>query len=290
VKPRLQPPVIVALGAVYLIWGSTYLVLRHVVEALPAFLACAVRYSTAGMILYAFLRARGAAAPSRRQWMVSLPTGGLMFLVGNGFVGLAEQHVSSGLAAVACAATPLFACALSLPFGERPSRLEWMGVALGFAGVVLLGLGDLRAAAAPGVLLLLAPVGWAFGSVLSRRLSLPAGAMAAAAQMLGGGLVTFPAAALHRERLPAAVPAHAVLALAYLVIFGSIVGFSAYSYLLRHTTTALATSYAYVNPVLAVLLGAALGGERLGVGMLAPGALVVLGVVIVALGRSAPGR
>src|SRR5262249_1614022 len=137
--PRTQREpmnVAVALGALYLIWGSTYLVLRHVVEALPALLSSSLRYSTPGAILYAVVRARGAAAPSRRQWLVSLPTGGLMFLVGNGFVALAEQRVSSGLAAVACAATPLFACALSLPFGERPSRREWVGVALGFAGVV----------------------------------------------------------------------------------------------------------------------------------------------------------
>jgi drug/metabolite transporter (DMT)-like permease len=211
-----------------------------------------------------------------------------MFLVGNGFVALAEQRVSSGLAAVACAATPLFACALSLPFGERPSRREWTGVVLGFAGVVLLALGDLRAAAAPGALLLLAPVGWALGSVLARRLALPPGAMAAATQMLGGSALTFAVAVLRGERLPASIPAHAALALAYLVVFGSIVAFSAYTYLLRHTTTALATSYAYVNPVLAVLLGAAIDGEQPDVGMLGPGVLVVLGVAIVALGRRAP--
>jgi drug/metabolite transporter (DMT)-like permease len=284
-EQRLHPRVVVALGALYLIWGSTYLALRHVVEALPALLSSSLRYSTAGAILYAFVRARGAAAPSRRQWLVSIPTGGLMFLVGNGFVAMAEQRVSSGLAAVACAATPLFACALSLPFGERPSRLEWAGVGVGFAGVILLGLGDLRAAAGPGALLLLAPVGWALGSVLTRRVSLPAGTMAAATQMIGGGAVTFVVATLRGERLPASVSGHALLALAYLVLFGSIVGFSAYTYLLRNTTTALATSYAYVNPVLAVVLGAALDGERPGVGMLAPGALVVMGVVIVALGR-----
>jgi drug/metabolite transporter (DMT)-like permease len=280
--------VAVALGAIYLIWGSTFLVLRHVVESLPALFSASIRYLAAGALLYLFVRARGAAAPSRRQWLLSLPIGGLMFLVGNGFVALAVERVPSGLAAVACAAVPLFTCVLSLPFGERPSRLEWAGVAVGFAGVVLLALGDLRAASASGTLLLISPAGWALGSVLSRRLALPAGAMAAATQMLGGGVLTLAAAAARGEHLPAAVPGHAALALLYLVLFGSIVGFSAYTYLLRHTTTALATSYAYVNPVIAVLLGAALGGERPGVGMLAPGALVVLGVVILAVGRSAP--
>ncbi len=276
---------VLALGAIYLIWGSTYLVLRNVVEVLPAFLTAAIRYSVAGVLLYAVLRARGAAAPTRRQWLLSMPTGGLLFLVGNGFVALAEERVSSGLAAVACAATPLFACVLSLPFGERHSRREWAGVVLGFGGVVLLALGDLRAASASGALLLLAPVGWALGSVLGRRLSLPAGSMSAATQMMSGGVVTLAAAAVRGEHLPAAIPGRAVLAVLYLVVFGSIIGFSAYTYLLRHTTTALATSYAYVNPVLAVLLGAALGGERPDAGLLAPGALVVLGVAIMALGR-----
>jgi drug/metabolite transporter (DMT)-like permease len=280
--------VAVALGAVYLIWGSTYLALRYVVEVFPALLTASLRYLVAGAALYAILRARGAAAPTRRQWLLSIPVGGLMFLVGNGLVAVAEERVSSGLAAVACAATPLFACALSLPFGERPSRLEWAGVALGFGGVVLLALGDLRAASGSGALLLLAPVGWALGSVLARRLSLPAGSMSAATQMLGGGIITLAAAALRGERLPAALPGRALLALLYLVVFGSIVAFSAYTYLLRHTTTALATSSSYVNPMLAVLLGAALGGERPGAGMLAPGALVVLGVAIMALERARP--
>ena len=286
--PSQRSRVVVALVAVYLIWGSTYLVLRHVVEALPALLSAAFRYLVAGSILYVVLRARGAPAPTRRQWLVSIPTGGLMFLVGNGFVAMAEQHVASGLAAVACAAMPLFACAISVPFGERPSRLEWIGVALGFGGVVLLALGDLRAASAPGALLLFAPIGWALGSVLSRRLSLPAGTMSAATQMIGGAVVTFAAGALRGERLPASVPANAVYALVYLVVAGSIAGFSAYTYLLRHTTTALATSYAYVNPVIAVLLGAAIDGERPGAGMLAPGALVLAGVAILALGRPRP--
>src|SRR4051794_14865860 len=115
--------VALSLGAVYLIWGSTYLVLRQVVEVLPALLSAALRYLVAGGALYAFVRRRGAGAPTGRQWLLSTPVGGLMFLVGNGFVSLAEQHVSSGLAAVACASMPLFACLIALPFGERPSRV-----------------------------------------------------------------------------------------------------------------------------------------------------------------------
>ncbi len=286
---RLEARVLIALGAVYLIWGSTYLALRYVVEVLPGLLTAGLRNLTAGAILYALLRARGTPGPTARQWILAIPIGTLMFLFGNGFVSLAEQRVSSGLAAVACAATPLFACAMSVPFGERHARLEWAGVGLGFAGVVLLAMGDLRAASASGALLLLAPLGWALGSVVSRRIALPAGGMSAATQMLAGGAVTLVASFASGERVPAALPGPAWLAFAYLVIFGSLAGFSAYSYLLRRTSTALATSYAYVNPVIAVLLGAALGGEHPGAGMLGAGALVVAGVVILALGR-APAR
>jgi drug/metabolite transporter (DMT)-like permease len=279
--------VVISLVAVYLIWGSTYLVLRHVVAVVPALLSSASRYFVAGLVLLAVLRARGAPAPTARQWLLSIPTGGLMFLVGNGFVAIAEQEVSSGLAAVACAAMPLFACAISLPFGERPTRFEWLGVVLGFLGVILLAMGDLRAARAPGALLLLAPLGWALGSVLSRRL-LPGGITLAATQMIGGAAVTFVAAALRGETVPTSLPAGAALALAYLIVFGSMLAFTAYTYLLRHTTTALATSYAYVNPVIAVVLAAIVDRERPRAEMLGAGALVVLGVAILLVGGRPP--
>jgi drug/metabolite transporter (DMT)-like permease len=285
-RPRVDARVVVALAALYVIWGSTYLALRYVVAALPGLLTAATRNLAAGAILFAFLRARGAAAPTRRQWLLAIPTGTLMFLFGNGFVALAEQRVASGLAAVACAAPPLFACAMTVPLGERHTRIEWAGVGLGFAGIVLLAIGDLRAAPASGALLLLAPLGWALGSILSRRLAMPAGAMSAAAQMLGGGAVTLGVALARGERWPATLSGTAALSLVYLVIFGSLVAFSAYTFLLRHTTTALATSYAYVNPVLAVLLGAAIGGERPDARMLVPAALVVAGVATLVSGRA----
>ncbi len=281
----LTPLVLASLAAVYLIWSSTYLAIRYAVESLPPLLSSGARYVVAGSVLYAGLRARRVAAPTGRQWMLSLPVGGLMFLGGNGLVVLAEQRVSSGLAAVACAAMPLFACAISHLFGERPSRREWAGVALGFGGVVLLTVGELRAARADGAFLLLAPAGWALGTVLARRVGVPKGAMSSATLMIAGGLLTMAVALARGEQLPADVPLRGALALAYLAVFGSLVGFSAYTYLLRHTTTALATSYAYVNPVLAVLLGAAVGGEKPGAGLIVPGALVVAGVAVMATGK-----
>jgi drug/metabolite transporter (DMT)-like permease len=213
-----------------------------------------------------------------------------MFVMGNGFVAVAVQRVPSGLAAVACSAMPLFACAISQLFGDRPTRREWWGVAIGFGGIVLLTLGDLRGAPAEGALLLLSPAGWALGSVLCRRLTLPAGLMSAATLMIGGGIVTLAIAFARGERIPPVIPLQGVLAVAYLAVLGSIVAFSAYTYLLQNTTTAIATSYAYVNPVLAVLLGAIVGGERPGRGLIVPGAIVVAGVAVMATGRAGPAR
>lgn len=281
----IPPLVLLSLGAVYLVWSSTYLAIRVVVASLPPLLSGGLRYAAAGGVLYAGLRLRGTAPPTRRQWLLALPAGVLMFLVGNGLVAISEQRVASGLAAVACSAMPLFACTISHFFGERPSRREWAGVVLGFGGIVLLTLGDLRDAPAEGALLLIAPAGWALGTVLARRLPLPRGGMSAATLMIGGGLVMAAVGLARGEHLPAEIPLRSALALGYLAVFGSIVTFSAYTYLIQTTSTALATSYAYVNPVLAVLLGAVAGGERPGAGLLVPGAVVVAGVAVVATGR-----
>lgn len=270
--------------ALYVIWGSTYLALRYVVEGLPALLAGSLRFVSAGAILYAVLRLRGAPRPTLREWAWSAPIGTIMFLVGNGFVALAEREVASGLAATMCAAMPLFVAALLALSGERTTAREWVGLLFGLLGVAMMSLGDLRATPRAGVLLLLSPIGWAIGSVLSRRVPLPRGLLSAATQMVTGGVVLGLAGLATGERWPAIVPARAVGALVYLVVAGSLVGFSAYSHLLRHARPATATSYAYVNPVLAVLLGAAIAGEHPGPTTLLGGALVIGGVALV-LGR-----
>ncbi len=286
--PSLAPGSRAAIGlclvAVYVIWGSTYLALRYVVEGMPALLASGLRNGSAGLILYVALRWRGAPRPTLREWAWSAPIGGLLFLVGNGFVALAERDVASGLAATVCAAMPVFVAALVALAGERPTAREWAGLLLGFAGVAVMSVGDLRATPLAGGLLVLAPIGWAIGSVLSRRLPLPRGLLSAATQMITGGAVLGLAGVVTGERWPAVVPGRAIGALVYLVFAGSIVGFSAYSHLLRHARPATATSYAYVNPVLAVLLGAALAGEHPGPSTLLGGALVIGGVALV-LGR-----
>ena len=277
----LSARVLASLAAVYVIWGSTYLALRYVIEGLPPLLSGGARYVTAGAVLLVILRLRGAQMPTAREWAYSVPVGTLMFLVGNGLVALAEREVASSLAAVVCAAMPLFAAGLSAAIGERPTMRQWIGLFLGFVGVAVMSLGELRATPGAALLLLCAPIGWAAGSLAGKRWPLPRGLMAAATQMVCGGLVTLLVGVLRGESLPAHAPPKALLALAYLVVFGSLVAFSAYTYLLRSTSAPVAMSYAYVNPVIAVVMGVAIGAERLSSGAILGGALVVAGVAVI---------
>jgi drug/metabolite transporter (DMT)-like permease len=261
---RRRLAVAAALAALYLIWGSTYLAMRFAIEGFPPFMMAGTRFLLAGGTLYVFLRLRGAAAPGRGEWAGSVMVGGFLLLGGNGGVAYAEQWVASGAAALAVATVPLWTV-LFAGWRERhwPDRQEWAGIALGFAGVALLSLGaNMQASAAGAAVLLFSTLSWAFGSVWSRGLSLPPGLMGSAAQMLGGGALLMAASLVLGEHMTAVPPVKAVLAWGYLVVFGSFVAFSSYLYLLQTVRPAVATSYAYVNPVIAVVLGAALGGER----------------------------
>ncbi|MBL8917345.1 MAG: drug/metabolite exporter YedA [Myxococcaceae bacterium] len=279
--------VVAALGAVYLIWGSTYLAMRIAVESLPPFMMASVRFLLVGVVLLAFLRTRGAPAPTRREWVASLPVGVLMFVLGNGTVAMAETHISSGIAAVVCGTMPLCAAAMGPLFGERATPREWLGLSLGFAGVAVLGLGrELRAEPAWAALLLVAPVAWAAGSMLARKLPLPKGLMSAATQMITGGAVMALVSAGLGERVPAELPLRAGLAWLYLCIFGSLIAYSAYTWLLRETRPAVATSYSYVNPAIAVVMGTVLAGEALTVEVIVAVLLIVSATAMVVLGRA----
>jgi drug/metabolite transporter (DMT)-like permease len=270
----------VSLATLYLVWSSTYLALRYLVDAAPVLLSCGARYMLAGLVLYVGSRVSGGERPSKRAWLAAIPSGGLLFLVGNGFVALAETTVGSGLAAVVCAAMPLFLAVFGALSGERTSRAEWLGLGLGFAGVVLLGAADLRSSSLAGLFLGFAPIGWALGSLLAKRLPLAKGAMAPATQMITGGVIDLLVGLARGERFDSTPPVRAWLAFGYLVVFGSIAAFSAYAYLLRTTRPATATSYAYVNPMLAVLLGVAVGHEHLAPTSLVATLLVVGGVAL----------
>src|SRR5579859_3512613 len=275
-----------ALLAVYIIWGSTYLAIREVLKGFPPFLGAGFRFLIAGVILYLFLRLRGAPAPNRRQWGGAAIVGGLLLVGGNGGVVFAEQYVASGVAALIVATVPLWAVLFARIWGRWPRRAEWAGLIVGFVGIVLLNLGGgLSATPVGAVILLLAASSWALGSVWSQHLPLPSGAMSSAAEMLAGGSALVLLGLAHQERFAGPPPAVSLWALGYLIVFGSLVAFSAYGYLLKRVRPALATSYAYANPLVALLLGAALAGEQItGIEGLAL-VFILTGVALVILGR-----
>lgn len=288
-SPRDTWLVPAALGAVYLIWGSTYLALHYVVREVPAFLSMSLRFLVAGAILYAILRARGAANPAPRQIWNAARVGLFLMVGGMGLVAFSQRMgVGSGLAATVIAVMPLFAAGWSTLWGVKPRLLELAGMLLGLAGVLLLSLeGDFRANPVALALIVCAPLCWSFGSVWSRRLIMPAGPMATAVEMFSGGLALGLVSLLTGERLTVTPSLTAILAWAYLVVFGSLIAFTAYMFLLEKTRPAVATSYAYVNPVIAVILGVTLGGEHLnGFGLVAlPVILAGVGLVAYAQQR-----
>ncbi|MFB9067855.1 drug/metabolite exporter YedA [Pseudofulvimonas gallinarii] len=284
---RLQ--VAIGLLAVYLIWGSTYLGIRFALDGFPPLLMAGIRFLCAGSAVYLSLRLRGDPPPTALQWRNAAIMGALLLGIGNGMVSVAQQWVSSGLAAIAVASMPLWAALFGAMYGRRYLRLEWMGVLVGFIGVLFLNFGaELRAQSWAALALLLSPAGWAFGSVWSRGRDLPAPFMSTAAQMLCGGLLMTTIGLLAGERIDAMPPTGAILALAYLAVFGSIIGFGAYIWLLHHVRPALATSYAYVNPPIAVLLGALLAGERVGLVTIVAMAVILCGVVLITRGSASP--
>jgi drug/metabolite transporter (DMT)-like permease len=296
-----RPKVLAALAIVYVVWGSTYLAIKVGLASFPPMLMASVRFLAAGAALYGWVawrdRRRGAAArPTRRQWLAATIAGIMMLVGGNGAVTWAEQHVDSGIAALLVATVPLWMTVLAWwRHGDRLRRPAVVGLLVGFAGVGLLvrpsGAGtDVLAS----VVILLGALSWAVGSLYARRAPLPDdGLRSAAMQMLAGGavfgLLGLAGGEATRLDLAAATPA-SVLAVAYLSVFGSIVAFSAYGFLLRTAPPASVSTYAYVNPVVAVLLGAVLLAEPVTGAMLGAGAAIVAGVAMIVTTRARPPR
>jgi drug/metabolite transporter (DMT)-like permease len=279
--------ILLSLLALYLVWGSTYLAMRIGLNGFPPFLMASVRFLIAGGILYPILRLRGAPAPTRSQWLGSVVIGTLLLAGGNGGVVFSEQWVATGLASVGIAAVPLWAALFAGLWGRWPTRIEWFGLGLGFIGVMLLNLGNgMWANPLGAAALLLAAISWALGSIWSQHISQPSGLMSSATQMLVGGCVLLIMSFGLRERTPNLAVGQSLWAIAYLVIFGSLVAFCAYGYLLRHVRPALATSYAYVNPMVAVGLGILLAGEHLTLIEVVAIIIILSGVGLVSLGRS----
>lgn len=280
-----------SLAAVYVIWGSTYLAMRIVVvEGLPPLLSASLRFLTAGAVMLAIAKSRGARVPPLADWKRVAPVGVLLFVGGNGLVSIASQSIHSSGTAVVCATMPLWMGVLGTFTGDRPTAREWVALVVGFIGVlVLMGGPSLAGEPLHVVLVCFSPILWAAGSLLSRRTRDIGGAQAAlvgpALQMLTGGVALGAIALARGERVAVDASAGGWISLAYLCIFGSLVAFTAYAWLLRNARPVVATSYAYVNPVIAVLLGALVYGEPIGGTTLIANILIV-GAVMLALMRT----
>lgn len=278
--------ILFALFMVYFIWGTTYLGIRISLESLPPFLMMGSRFLVAGAILFTVLRMRDTPIPTRNQWKNAAIVGIFLLGGGGGGTAFAEQWITSGIAAIGIATVPLWTAIFGGLFGQWPNRIEWLGVAIGFLGVASLSLDDnLKANLVGAVAILSAAALWSFGSILSRQISLPSGSMGFAAEMLAGGGFLILLGIIREERISAMPTTQALLAWLYLVSFGSLLAFSAYMFLLGRVRPALATSYAYVNPMVAVVLGSVLVGEKITIFGLVGMAVILVSVGVLTYGR-----
>jgi drug/metabolite transporter (DMT)-like permease len=288
--PRLplSPLVLLCLAATWLVWGSTYLAIKYALISFPPYFQMGTRFVFAGVVLMAWMRWRGAAWPNAREWRNALVVGTLMLGGGMGGVAVAEQTVGSGLVVAFIAVVPLMIAALNLFWRIVPGRLEIAGIAVGLAGVLMLTQGAGFQASPSGLAAIaIACVTWSLGSVLSQRsLPLASGATGFASEMICGGLVLLVLAALAGERPSWPPQPIAAAAWFYLVVFGSLIAFNAYMVLLARASAGLASSYTFVNPVIAMLLGVAVAGEVVsGFEWMAAG-VVLVGVVLMLRGAA----
>jgi drug/metabolite transporter (DMT)-like permease len=289
---------IAAFVAVYVIWGSTYLGIRVAVETVPPLLMAGMRQATAGLLLYAWLRWRGTPRPERIHWRSAAIVGALMLLIGNGGVAWAERVVPSGLTALLVATSPLWMALIEWLWhgAARPGGQMVAGLILGFVGAGLLvapaSLGGGSHVDSLGALaLLVATLGWAAGALYSRRAKLPASAfLGAAMEMTAGGAMLLVASALIGECRGFAwshISPRSWVALLYLTTFGSMIAYTAYMWLLQVSTAARVSTTAYVNPIIAVLLGWWLGGEAIGARILIAAGIIVVAVALIISHRPA---
>jgi len=294
--PRPSPvAVAAAFGAIYVLWGSNFLAIRIAVETIPPFLLMGARSLVAGIILLGWALAREGRPFRREHWYGAAGVGTLLFLVGHGGLAWAQQHVPSGVAALVMATIPIWMVLLEwrLLGAPRPGAATWVGLALGLAGIALLvgsGHGGNGAGTplGPALVLMASAFGWAAGSVGSRLVPTPPSVAAATGlQLVVGGILLLVAAMAAGELSPApVVSARSLLAMAYMVVAASLVSFTAYVWLLRVSTPGRVSSYAFVNPVVAVFVGWAIGGEAVTPRTVVAAAVIVLGVILIVSTRS----
>jgi drug/metabolite transporter (DMT)-like permease len=285
--PRLAPLVLACLAATWLVWSSTYLAIKFALVSLPPFFQMGTRFLVAGGLLLAWTTWRGTPLPTARQWRNALIVGALMLGGGMGGTAFAEQTVSSGLVVAFIAVVRILIAVFNLPFGIRPSRLEAAGMLVGLAGVLMLTQGAGFSASAVGLIAIaVACIAWSIGSVLSQhRFRMASGATGFASEMIAGGAVLMGLSWFAGEAPVWPPEPVAVAAWLYLVVFGSLIAFSAYMVLLARTSAALASSYTLVNPLLGMLLGIAFAGEVVTGGEWVAAVVLLVGVVLLFAGR-----
>jgi len=271
--------IIGCLLAVYILWGTTYFAIKVAITGFATFFFVGTRFVVAGGLLLLWQMLRGAPMPTLAQWRGAALVGCLLLLAGNGTIAMGEHWVSSGAAVALASSVPLSTAAWSCLFGERPARLEWLAMAVGTAGIAVMLLGhDLQASPLGVGVVLGGTVCWSLGTVLARRVEVPPGATGFGAEMLCAGIAGFIVSALAREPWVFATAVKPWAAWGYLVVFGSLIGFSAFRFLVERVSATLATTYAYVNPPVALAVGWWLGHEQFSTQLLL-GLPIVLGAV-----------
>ena len=283
----LSPLLLACLAATWFIWGSTYLAIKFALVSFPPFYQMGSRFLVAGLLLVVWLKLRGRAFPTLVQWRNAAIIGTLLLVSGMGFTAYSEQTVASGLVVAYIAIIPIIVTAMSLPFGVRPSRLELVGMLVGVAGVLMLVRGEAFTGSPEGLAAItIACVSWSLGSVLSQqRFRLAPGAMGFASEMLCGSVLLLLIAAAVGERPQWPPQPLAAWSWVYLVVFGSLLAFNAYMVLLSRVSAALASSYTFVNPVIALALGIWLGGETVTPFEWLAAGVITAGVVLLVMGR-----
>lgn len=293
--------VLLAFAIIYFVWGSTYLAIRIGVREVPPFLFAAMRFVVAGSVLFAWMRARGTPMPNTREWGAAAFLAVLIFVFDYGLLFWAERRVPSGIAAVMLAMIPVFMAVGEIMILRTQRLTARLGIALlvGIAGVAVLvgpsmNLGGAAVDRAGAIALIIAAISWSIAASLSRKLPQPAAkAMSSGLQMLCGGILLFAASALLGELRGfhvQAITRQAWLALAYLIVAGSIVAYTAYVWLIHHESPTKVGTYAYVNPVVAVVIGYFFGGEPLGARTVLGTAFVLVSVVVITTGKSSRSR
>lgn len=274
--------VVIALFCTYFFWGSTYLAIRFGIESFPPFLMAGLRFTVAGIILYVVMRFLGSENPTWNEWRGAGIVGILLPALGNGTVCFVQQTVSSSLAALSIATVPIWMAIFSTLWGHHINKLEWLGIAIGFVGILLLNIsGSLHGDIASALLLIFAAASWSFGSVWGKHLAMPKGLMGAACQMLVGGVALLIVSTYAGETWPQTITMKSWGAMVFLVVLGSLASYSAYQWLLKNVPPLVASSNTFVNPVVAFVVGILFANEVIAENEYIALAVIIVGVVLI---------